>query len=545
MTQEMQVETGTSLLELSKQFQKHFITPIVLANVNNRLKELSNLIEEGNVIVFLDMTDKDGYKTYQRSVALLMIRAFNDIFGINSKQDIIIEFSINNGFYCETKPQINLTDEQLNEIQKRMDELVKKDISFEKIPIKLDQARAIFVKQNMMDKVELLKYRKASLVNICKIDEYYDYFYGHMVSNTGCLGNYQLYAHKNGFVLQLMGRLMPGKVSPFNPDQKLFDVMMRTSKWDEVMGVENVGGLNAVISSGEINELMLVSEALMEKRIAGIADQIIKDFDKKKFVFIAGPSSSGKTTFAHRLSIQLRAHGLRPHTISLDNYFVQRELTPKDESGQFDFECLEALDLTQFNIDMAELLDGKKVSMPSFNFIKGEREYHGDYLTLEHNGVLVIEGIHGLNNQLSYKIPEENKFKIYISALTALNIDNHNRIPTTDARLIRRMVRDYQYRGASAVRTISMWDSVRRGEEKHIFPFQEQADAMFNSTLVYELSVLKQYAEPLLFSVPLEAPEYIEARRLIKFLDYFLGVNSDKIPNNSLLREFVGGSCFQ
>jgi uridine kinase len=299
-----------------------------------------------------------------------------------------------------------------------------------------------------------------------------------------------------------------------------------------------------VISLGQMNELILVSEALMEKRIANIADKIIDNTNKKKFVFIAGPSSSGKTTFANRLAIQLRAQGVKPHTISLDNYFVSRDQTPRDSEGKYNFECLEALDLVQFNEDMKNLLDGKTVDMPIFNFISGEREYKGKLLTLEDDDVLVIEGIHGLNNQLSYSLPDESKFKIYISALTQLNIDNHNRIPTTDARLIRRMVRDNYYRGASAVKTIGMWESVRRGEENYIFPFQEQADVMFNSALIYELSVLKQFAEPLLFNVPRDCPEYTEARRLIKLLDYFLGISSDKIPNNSLLREFIGGSCF-
>ncbi|MBC7958879.1 MAG: nucleoside kinase, partial [Vallitaleaceae bacterium] len=347
-----------------------------------------------------------------------------------------------------------------------------------------------------------------------------------------------------GLIMQFVTRGEPTKVAPFNPDLKLFNTLKRTLKWGEIMAVENVGDLNKVISESKMNELMLVSEALMEKRIADIADQIVDHMDKKSFVFIAGPSSSGKTTFANRLAIQLRSHGAKPHTISLDNYFLQRDKTPRDANGQFDFECLEALDLEAFNIDMTNLLAGKTVDMPVFNFISGEREYKGKYLTLDENDILVIEGIHGLNNKLSYSLPEASKFRIYISALTQLNIDHHNRIPTTDARLIRRMVRDHQYRGASAQKTISMWESVRRGEENYIFPFQEQADAMFNSVLIYELSVLKQYAEPLLFHVPRNCPEYSEARRLIKFLDYFLGISSDKIPYNSLIREFIGGSCF-
>jgi uridine kinase len=311
------------------------------------------------------------------------------------------------------------------------------------------------------------------------------------------------------------------------------------------MDVETVGALNNKISDGKINELILIAEALQEKKIAAIADTIMKDIDKKKIIFIAGPSSSGKTTFAHRLAIQLRANGLKPHPISVDNYFVNRELTPRDKNGNYDFECLEALDIEQFNTDMLKLLDGKSVEMPHFNFKIGKREYNGQMLQLEQNDLLIVEGIHCLNDKLSVGIPKENIFKIYISALTQLNIDDHNRIPTTDARLIRRIIRDNTYRGTNAQKTIAMWPSVRKGEELYIFPYQEKADVMFNSALVYELAVLKQYAEPLLFSIPKDKPEYIEAKRLIKFLDYFLGVSSEKIPNNSLIREFVGGSCFR
>ena len=311
------------------------------------------------------------------------------------------------------------------------------------------------------------------------------------------------------------------------------------------MEMDNVGQLNDLISKGEMKELILVQEALMEKRVGMIADKIMEDIDNKKFIFIAGPSSSGKTTFAHRLSVQLRSQGLRPKPISVDNYFVNRVDTPKDEDGNYDFERLEAIDVAQFNEDMTRLLAGEEVAMPSFDFVVGERIYKGDTLTLGPKDILVIEGIHALNPKMSSSLPEENKFKIYISALTALSIDNHNRVPTTDARLLRRMVRDSQYRGASASKTIGMWPSVRRGEEKYIFPFQEEADVMFNSALIYELSVLKQYAEPLLFNVEKDSPEYMEAKRLIKFLDYFLGITSESIPDNSLVREFIGGSNFR
>lgn len=544
MGKELEINKGTTLLELSRIYQDSFISPIIIAIVDNKLKELSYTVEEPCHISFLDITDKDGYKTYQRSILFVMVKAIRDVIGKEAYVETIIHYSINSGIYCEIKSKEILNEELLEKIKQRMEELIAADIPFERRPVKVDIAREIFEKQNMLDKLELFKYRRSSMVNLCKLEDYYDYYYGQIAPGTGCIKQFELHLYDEGVIVQLATRREPNKVDEFNPDKKLFKTMKRTSKWGEIMGVENVGDLNKVISLGDMNELILVSEALMEKSIANIADKIINDINKKRFVFIAGPSSSGKTTFAHRLAIQLRAHGVKPHTISLDNYFVSREQTPRDSDGNYNFECLEALDLAQFNEDMKNLMEGKTVDMPIFNFISGEREYKGRFLTLEENDVLVIEGIHGLNNKLSYALPDSSKFKIYISALTQLNIDNHNRIMTTDARLIRRMVRDNFYRGASAVKTIAMWESVRRGEENYIFPFQEQADIMFNSALIYELCVLKQYAEPLLFNVPRDCPEYIEARRLIKLLDYFLGVSSEKIPYNSLLREFIGGSCF-
>ena len=343
-------------------------------------------------------------------------------------------------------------------------------------------------------------------------------------------------------MLQMPARREPDVVPEFKPQNKLFQVLKQSDEWGVMLNVDTVGGLNDAIAAGEIGDLMLVQEALQEKKIAEIAETI-KQQDKK-IVLIAGPSSSGKTSFSHRLSIQLRAMGMRPHPIAMDNYFVDRKYTPRDADGNFDFECIEALDVKQFNQDMLHLLQGEEVPMPTFNFLVGEREYRGDSLKLYDNDVLVIEGIHGLNPVVSEQLPDDSKFRIYISALTQLNVDEHNRIATTDGRLIRRIVRDARTRGHNAQKTIAMWDSVRRGEERNIFPYQEEADAMFNSALIYELSVIKPYVEPLLFAIPKDAPEYQEAKRLLKFLDYFLAVGSETIPNNSILREFVGGSCF-
>jgi len=375
------------------------------------------------------------------------------------------------------------------------------------------------------------------------MDGYFDYNYGYMMPHAGYVKYFKLIPYDKGMMLVLPERANPTVVPEFVPREKLFATLEESTDWCRKLGIETVGDLNDMICDGKLNELILVQEAEQERRIGEIAKDIVKR-GGVKFVMIAGPSSSGKTTFSHRLSIQLRTQGLVPHPIALDDYFVDREKTPKDEDGNYNFECLGAIDIEQFNHDMCELLEGKTVELPSFNFKTGKREYKGNFKTLGKDDVLVIEGIHGLNGKMSYALPDESKYRIYISALTSINVDDHNRIPTTDGRLLRRMVRDARTRGASAKKTIGMWPSVRRGEEENIFPFQESADAMFNSVLIYELAVLKQFAEPLLFGIKPEEPEYYEAKRLLKFLDYFLGVSSENLPNNSICREFVGGSCF-
>ncbi|MBQ7864642.1 MAG: nucleoside kinase, partial [Lachnospiraceae bacterium] len=361
--------------------------------------------------------------------------------------------------------------------------------------------------------------------------------------NTGYVKWFDVIDYEGGFMLLLPSKKEPCSVAPFKEQKKLFATLTESEKWGREVGLETVGDLNNQICSGSLSDMILVQEAQQERKIGEIAKDIAAR-GGVKFVMIAGPSSSGKTTFSHRLSIQLRTLGLVPHPIALDDYFVNRELTPRDENGDYNFECLEAIDVKQFNEDMSRLLNGETVELPTFNFKTGKREYNGKYKKLGPEDILVIEGIHGLNEKTSYSLPNESKYKIYISALTNINIDEHNRIPTTDGRLLRRMVRDARTRGTGARRTIEMWPSVRRGEEENIFPFQEEADAMFNSVLIYELAVLKQYAEPLLFGITKDMPEYYEAKRLLKFLDYFLGVSSEPIPNNSICREFVGGSCF-
>ena len=396
----------------------------------------------------------------------------------------------------------------------------------------------------MFAKEKLFGYRRASRTNLYSLGGFEDYFYGYMPYSAGILKTFDLFPYDQGFILLLPSKEAPDILPEFKERRKFFDVLQEGSKWGRIMGVETVGDINDVLARGGLQDLILVQEAFMEKKIGDIAAQI-KERGNVKFVMIAGPSSSGKTTFSHRLSIQLKTLGMKPHPIAVDDYFVNREDTPKHPDGSYNFECLGAIDIELFNNDMTALLAGEAVELPSFNFKTGKREYKGNIKKLGPDDILVIEGIHGLNDALSYKLPTESKFKIYISALTQLNIDEHNRIPTTDARMLRRIVRDARTRGAAAVDTIRMWPSVRKGEEENIFPFQESADAMFNSALIYELVLLKQFAEPLLFCVPKEAPEYTEAKRLLKFLDYFLGADCENVPKNSIIREFIGGSCFK
>jgi len=427
--------------------------------------------------------------------------------------------------------------------KERMAELVAANIPFTKKVMDIDAAIALFRERGFKDKESLFKYRRSSTVNVYMLEDYVDYFYGHMLPSTGYVKYYDLLVYDEGFMLTLPKASEPTTLKPFEERRHLFETLKASTDLGEKLCVSTVGQLNDAISNGQINDLILVQEALQERRISEIAQDIINK-GTVKFVMIAGPSSSGKTSFSHRLSVQLRTFGLTPHPIGVDDYYVNRVDTPKDADGNYDFECLEAIDLKQFNGDMVKLLNGEKVELPHFNFKTGMREYNGNFLQLGEEDILVIEGIHGLNDKMSESLPSESKYKIYISALTSINTDEHNRIPTTDGRLFRRMVRDARTRGTSAQNTIKMWPSVRRGEEKNIFPFQENADAMFNSILLYELAAFKTYAEPLLFQISKDAPEYYEAKRLLKFLEYFVALDPKIVPNNSLCREFIGGSIF-
>lgn len=537
-------QKNTRLVDIAKEYQPQFQYDILLSFVNGKLTELHKKAKEGMEIRFVTASEKPGINTYRRSAVFLMLKAFYEVAGNDRVEKVCVDFSIGDGLFIQPQGDFTLNQQLLDQVKAKMKEYVAAGLPIMKRSINTEEAVELFQKHRMYDKARLFHYRRVSRVNIYSIGGFEDYYYGYMVQNTGYLRYFDLVLYDTGFMLLMPNSRQPETVPPMETRPKLFQVLKEAGEWGEKMQVANVGALNDMISRGKMNELILIQEALQEKKMGEMAELIAAEPDKK-LVMIAGPSSSGKTTFSHRLSIQLRGKGLRPHPVAVDNYFVNRVNSPLDEEGNYNYEVLECIDIKQFNQDMNDLLAGRTVELPRYNFIAGEREYKGDYLTLGPEDILVIEGIHCLNDKLTYSLPAESKFKIYISALTQLNVDEHNRIPTTDGRLIRRMIRDARTRGASAQNTIRMWPSVRRGEDENIFPYQEHADAMFNSALLYELSILKLYAEPLLFGIPRDSEEYLEAKRLLKFLDYFQGVSSEDIPKNSILREFIGGSCFK
>lgn len=535
---------GTTYEKIADEFQEKYNGLIALVIVNGKIRELTKKVERDCTVSFLTLQDEIGHKTYERTATMMLIKAVYDVLEKEQHvEKIKVEFAIGQGYFCSLKADFKIKQEFVNRINQRMTEMVEQRIPIEKKSFPLDDAVELFKKQGMTDKVKLFRYRRSSSVNVYSLDGFYDYYYGYMLPDTGYMKYFNVIAYEDGLMLILPYTKQPDKIEFFEPRENLFHTLRESSVWNQYNGIDTVGDLNDWVCHGNLAELILVQEAEQERKIGEIAKDIVRR-GGVKFVMIAGPSSSGKTTFSHRLSIQLRTLGMVPHPIALDNYFVNRENTPLDENGNYNFECLEAIEVELFNQNMCELLAGKTVEMPEFNFLTGQREYHGNFMKLGAEDILVIEGIHGLNDKMSYALPNDSKYKIYISALTSLNIDAHNRIPTTDGRLLRRMVRDARTRGASAKKTIAMWPSVRKGEEENIFPYQESADAMFNSVLIYELAVLKQYAEPLLFCIDKEEPEYFEAKRLLKFLEYFLGIDSTNLPQNSICREFIGGSCF-
>lgn len=532
---------GTTLQKIGADFQTRYPHMIIMARVNGKLRELNYVIPPDADVEFITIGDKVGEQSYRRTATLILTKAVSDVIGKDA--GLIVQFSMHKGYYCEICGHMPVEEDVLEKIEKRMKELIRQNLPIKKQIVTSDEAQKIFRSNGMEAKARLLKYRRSSWVNMYQLEDISDYYYGYMAPSTGYIKWFELIPFHEGFVIQMPVAEAPEILQRFEPSEKIFHALKESTIWGEKIGVCNAGQLNEYICKGDITELMLVSEALQEKNISEIAEDI---YNKgKRIVLIAGPSSSGKTTFSHRLSVQLRARGLKPHPIAVDNYFLDREKTPKDEQGNYNFECLEAINIKQFNDDMNGLLAGERVELPIFNFISGKSEYgKNNYMQIGQEDVLVIEGIHCLNDALTPSIPKEDKYKVYISALTQLNLDEHNRIATTDARLLRRIVRDAAHRGTKASETIAMWYSVRRGEEVNIFPYQESADRLFNSALIYELSVLKQFAEPLLFNIRPEQKEYEEAKRLLRLLDYFVGVTSENVPKNSILREFIGGSYF-
>ncbi len=536
---EIDIEKGISLLKLSELYgNKESL--IVAAKVDNHLRELNEKVNQNCTIEFIDLTNSDGNRIYRRSLSFVFIRAAMEILpGCH----VTVEHSLSKGLYCEIHYKRAILDSDAQQIEARMKEIINEDVPLTKKSIPLEEAKKIFAELKMESKVRLLKFRESPNINIYECGWLKDYFYGYMVPSTGFLKLFKLQYYMPGVIIQFPEKSNPNVVPEFEEQSKLASIFRESEKWGHIMKIEYVANLNEIIEKKEYPELIRIAEGLHEKKIVEIADRI-KD-NNKRIILIAGPSSSGKTTFAQRLSIQLKVNGLRPIALSIDDYFVDRQHTPRDEEGNYDFESIDAVDIELFNKHLEILIQGEEVEIPTFNFLKGEREYKGKKLKITEDQPIIIEGIHGLNDKLTVEIPKEKKYKIYISALTQLNIDDHNRIPTTDSRLLRRIVRDSKHRGNDALKTLRQWNSVRKGEEKNIFPFQEEADIMFNSVLAYELAVIKKYAEPLLLEISDKEPEYVEAKRLLKFLNYFLSIEDDSsVPQTSIMKEFIGGSCF-
>lgn len=538
---EIKVPYEMRLEDLAKRYGGENEPLIVAARVNNKLRELTYHMQEDAEVSFVSITSLDGIRIYQRSLSFVFIRAAMELY---KNTHVRVEHSLSGGLFCEFDSEEKMTIEDIAKIKKRMEEIVKADEPFYKEAVPKAEAKAIFEKFNMESKIHLLTYREHDTINLYTCGWLQNYFYGYMVPSTGYLEVFDLMPYDDGVILRHPNKSHPFDLPEFEEHPKLAQIFKEAERWGEIVGIDYVAKLNDLIKHGKHFDVIKIAEALHEKKVAHIADMIAES--GKRLVLIAGPSSSGKTTFANRLMIQLQVNGLKPVTVSTDDYFVNRDKTPLDEDGNYDFESVQAVDTEQFNIDLERLLAGEEVQLPTFNFQIGEREYTGQSMQISEDQPIIIEGIHGLNEKLTEAIPKKDKFKIYISALTQLNIDDHNRIPTTDTRLLRRIVRDNRYRGHNAQRTIDMWPSVRRGEGRNIFPFQEDADVMFNSALVYELAVLKKHAEPLLDAIDETEPEYVEAKRLLKFLSYFESIENDNlIPYSSILKEFIGGSGFR
>lgn len=539
----VKVNSEETLYHILKRVHKDDYFRYLGAKVNNKLKGFcSRDFTDNDNIEFIDITHPDGHRIYVRTLSLIYVKACKDVY---NHIDVSINHSLNKGLYTELQHKHLVSKGHLNIIKQKMQEIIEAKKTITTYFLSVDKAKEIFLSQGMMDKVEMLKYWNKDVIRVYELDGYYDTFYGYLAPNTGFVNKFDLRLFYPGIILNFPTRDNNFELPEYIEQKKLSKVFKEAEDWGEIMDVAYVGTLNKKIVNNTISDMIRVNEALHEKKIAYIADEITAD-KNIKIVLIAGPSSSGKTTFAQRLSIQLRVNGKKTYAVSLDDYFVDRNLTPKDENGDYDFETIDALDLDLFNEQLIDLMAGEEVQIPVYNFKHGYREYTREPVKLTKDHIIIIEGIHGLNDELTKNIPQINKFKIYISALTQLNIDRHNRISTSDLRLLRRIVRDNTHRGNNALKTMELWDNVIKGTEKFIFPFQENADAIFNSALVYELCVLKKYAEPIIMEIDENSTFYSERKRLMKFLSYFLSIeNESDIPNTSILREFIGGSCFE
>jgi uridine kinase len=536
------VPRGITLLEVAKKLDVKLKNPIVGVLVNNRLRELTYELFHPKTIQFIDITHPDGMRMYVRSLSFVLNAAVEQLF---SGARLRVEHSVSKGFYCELDNlEGELTVQMTIDLAEKMREIVALDLPFGKQKDETEEIIKMFEERGVYDKTNLIRHRGQYYTSYYSMGNHIGIFYGFLVPSTGYLKVFDLNKYYNGMLLRIPKSSMPDQVEELVLQNKLFEIFREYTQWNRILNVTKISDLNRVAGNGKSETIVKVTEALHEKKIALIADRIAARKDKIKIVLISGPSSSGKTTFGKRLAIQLLVSGIKPLNLSLDNYFVDRENTPLDENGDFDFEALESIDLNLFNEHLVALLAGEEVEIPKFSFETGERFFNGERMKMSHENILIIEGIHGLNPGLTVSVPDEAKFKVYVSALTSINVDDLTRIPTTDNRLIRRIVRDYKYRKYSAKDTISRWASVRRGEEKHIFPYQEEADVMFNTALLYEFAVLKPFAEPILLEVQPNQPEYAEANRLLKFFSYFKPMQPREIPPTSILREFLGGSSF-
>ena len=541
MGEEKEIPSGLTFADVAKDYQDKFKYPIILAKAKNKYRELSDYIVDNDDIEFVDLKDRMGNLVYVNSLVYLASYAVTEAFGRNAK--IIVKYSIDKGIYIETNFDLDI--EKCKILKAKMKELAEKNISITKCRVERYEAIEYFELNKETSKVNLLKYATNTHITLYKIGGMYDYFFTLMPPSTGCLKHFDIhFLNPRGFVLLFPTVYIDG-IKKYEHHPKLFEVFREYQKWAEIMKISNVPALNTIVSNGRADDIIRIDETLQSNRLLNAAKDIVSRKDQVKIILIAGPSSSGKTTSCRKLSMYLRSFGLEPREISMDNYFVDREKTPLDENGEPDFECLEAIDIKKFDSDVKKLLNGEKVRLQIFNFVKGKSEPGEDEVALGKNEVLIIEGIHALNDKILTSIDRKKKFKIYLSPLTILNIDIHNRISTTDNRLLRRIVRDNRTRGYKVEDTLRSWRKVRLGEEKHIFPNQDSADATFNTALIYEIGVLKTYVEPLLYSVSITSPYYEEARRLINVLKTFLPIPSDAVPDDSLLREFIGGSCFK